>query len=536
MDFDSLVKDILNDPEIILTKDFSEEDLLEIQKRINPYKSFALNGDNASNYKKILVCSYTNLREEYLKKMLMTSLIGFIFQIGNEYEIDIDVLNDMQLNVKEELSPFINDMKNELDDETKSPEELKSSLTEKLNALSEQKFKFTEKQGKVIIKSYLNDLFKFDPNKHVRKANIDFDAIREELKTIGENQIYYDPKDPIRATLKSILSSNITVQNEHKEMYRIITNNQENYNAVSRILSDKSLMDATQMAINNNEIFSTYLTPLRPNSEVIPTTEIIPPTDTFYRWSYYNEVNCEEIRKVTEALYLEKPDLDLLFGAWTTIEGTHEQVNEQYNQYCQMHQSEFVADIKSIELGKWTIIADVKKNREKIEFYNKNTDVLKRILDRYEEDKKLGSELMKNRIKQKKAKNIQEDGPDNEGISEYSEFTSKNMSGLERGISREDMLRLEKAKGSIKAAKELEYLDELENQIKQIEDTNSIEYNELKKKIEDIKMILNIPENSLQVDVFVNDTSDDNNGESFKKNTFYTKSEELDKSHINIDK
>ena len=57
MDFDSLVKDILNDPEIILTKNFSEDELLEIQKRINPYKSFAVN-DQANlnaNYKKILV-------------------------------------------------------------------------------------------------------------------------------------------------------------------------------------------------------------------------------------------------------------------------------------------------------------------------------------------------------------------------------------------------------------------------------------------------------------------------------------------------
>lgn len=532
MDFDSLVKDILNDPEIILTKNFTEDELLEIQKRINPYKSFAVNdqANLSENYKKILVCSYTNLREEYLKKMLMTSLIGFIFQIGNEYDIDNNILN-----MKDKLSPIIDDLRSDLLDENKSPEELKSSLMEKLDKLSENNFHFPEKQARSIIKSFLGDLFQFDPNKHVRKANIDLDAIQEELKTIGANQVYHDPKDPIRPTIKSLLKSNITIQEEHKESYRIITNDQENYNAVSRILSDQSLLNATKMAIENQEIYTSYLMPLLPNSKVIPATEVIPPTDVFYRWSYYNQVNLEEIRKVTQALYLEKPDLDLLFGAWTTLEGTCEKVDEEFNQYCKLHQSEFVADIKAIEFGNWTFIADVKKNREKIQFYNKNTEVLKRILDRYEEDKKLGSELMKNRIKQKKAKNIAEDGPDDEGIAGYSEFMSKNMSGLEKGISREDMLRLERANGSIKAAKELEYLDELENNLKKIEDINSIEYQELKAKIEEAKMMINIPDDSVQVDVFVNDTSDENNGENFKKSTFYTKSEELDVSHAHLE-
>ena len=45
------------------------------------------------------------------------------------------------------------------------------------------------------------------------------------------------------------------------------------------------------------------------------------------------------------------------------------------------------------------MLADFKENRKKIEFYNRNTEVLKRILDRHADDKKLGSELMKNRIK-----------------------------------------------------------------------------------------------------------------------------------------
>lgn len=403
---------------------------------------------------------------------------------------------------------------------------------EKLNILSSKEIKDSTKQSKIIIKQFLYDLFKFDPNKHVRLASVDLNAIQEEVKTIGDNNVNYDPKDPNRRTISSILSSNnIIVQDEHKETYRSIISDQDNYNAVCRIINDENLINATQMAIQNRDAYLSYLTPLK-NKEVAPAAEILPPTDVFYRWSYYNQVNCEELRKVTEALYLEKPDLDFLIGAWTTFEGTNEKVDEEFQKYCQMHQSEFVSDIKAVEFGQWTFIADVKKNREKINYYNKNTEVLKRIIDRYEEDKKLGTELMKNRIKQKKAKNIAEAGPDDEGLANYSEYNSKNMCGLERGISREEMLRLERAGGDIKAAKELEYLDELENKLKKLENLdnpNEAELDDLRQKIEQAKMLLNIPENSVQVDVFVNDTSAEDG--SLTKNTFYTKSEELLNSH-----
>ena len=62
----------------------------------------------------------------------------------------------------------------------------------------------------------------------------------------------------------------------------------------------------------------------------------------------------------------------------------------------------------------WTVLADYKKNRENIDFYNRHTEVLKRIMDQHEQDKKLGKDLMNKRVKKAKSKNIEEMGKDAE--------------------------------------------------------------------------------------------------------------------------
>jgi hypothetical protein len=528
MDFDSLIKDIIDNPELLFEKNLTDEQLIELQNKISPYKSFSSKELEDPNYKKILVCSYTNLREEYLKKLIMTSLIGFIFQIKNEYETDQSIRlflppNDKKIAILDKLlaSSVDEDTINELT-------ELKNELTKEVE--------IPNTSCKDIINHFLHDLFKFDPNKHVKLASIDESKIEEEVVSICGNSVYIDKQDPSRIPYKSLLLKKINKLPEHDDAYSTIMENQENYNAICRILSDDKIAESAQVAINNREAFSTYLMPLKENSEVMPALEIIPPRDTFHRWTYYMQVNYEELRKVTASLYLDKPDIEFAIGAWTTFEGEEKEVDAEYDKYCQMHQSEFVSDIKAIQFGNWTLLGDFKKNREKINFYNKNTEALKRILDRYEDDKKLGSELMKNRIRQKKAKNIAEDGPDSNGLAQYRHISGSSIPGAEKVISNEEMLRLEKAKGNIKAAKELEYLEYLEEQEKKYQameqsrpltNGEKTEYDNIKQKLIAAHEMAEVPSDGIQVDVFVTDSETGD----FKKSSFYTKSEELISSH-----
>jgi hypothetical protein len=433
-----------------------------------------------------------------------------------------------------------NDTINEIREITNSLAESESDINEKLASINEKLASINEKLTKLendksLLNIFLDDLFKFDPNKHVRSATIDESKIEEEIKVIANNNIIIDAKDPSRLPLKTLLSKNITRLPEHNDAYSTIVRTQENYNTVCKVLSDPDLLEATKVAIDSTEEFKIYLFPIK-SDEVLPATEILPPTDVFYRWTYYTQVNYEELRKITETLYLDRPDLDFLIGAWDTFEGHPDKVAEEFNKYCKRHQNEFVADIKSIEFGEWTFIADFKKNRSKINIENKNTEVLKRILDRHEEDKKLGTELMKNRIKQKKAKNIAEDGPDAEGLSNYISGKRGSTLGMEKGLSNEEILRLEKAKGSLKAAKELENLDYLKSEeekfkeillTRELKESERLRYEALKEQLRLAREMIEVPDDGVQVDVFVNDP----NAGTFNKSSFYTKSEELSDTH-----
>jgi len=74
VEFDSLVKDILNNPEKILDETITPEQLIAIQKHINPYM-----GLKDSSINSAIAISYTNLKENYIKRLMMTSIIGFLF-------------------------------------------------------------------------------------------------------------------------------------------------------------------------------------------------------------------------------------------------------------------------------------------------------------------------------------------------------------------------------------------------------------------------------------------------------------------------
>jgi hypothetical protein len=600
-EFNNLLHDVIENPEILLDSNkISYEQLLEIQKKINPY--LGLIEDSDPNNKQIAVCSYTNLREDYIRRFTMTSFTSFIFQMLHEYEVPKE-----QLSIKSnKLEPHsdqvfdINYLKNELDSILRlvnSIEDIEKNILSKtkkelvktsyfnndsiennaINILTERKTgilltvtsmikelgniansklditinecnkypdlksiieskpikyssntEIAELDVKNIIYSFLKNYLSFDPSIHIR-SGIDSDKIRKETIIVNNQEVVVDIDDPSHLTTEAI-KTKITANDDDKNHLNLLLNNLKTYNAALHIIRDPNLYEPITHMINNCETFKHYLLPLQKLN-----LEHIAPQDTFHRWSYFTEVNYEELRTITETIYPDKPDLDWALAIWATFKGTEEEVSESFTNYCQKHQDDLPSVMKSIEVGKWALLADFKENRKNIQFYNKNTDVLKKIIDRHTEDKKIGTELMRHRVKTTKAKNIRESGPDAPGLKTYKATMSTDgkdllSKGVEQVISPEDMKRLEKAKGNIKAAKELEVLDEYEKIIKEydeIKKNRDLSYDELKtyNKAEDIvkqaKEMLNVPDDAIQVDVFT--TSSDG---KFGKSHFYTKCDE----------
>ena len=614
-DFDNLLNDILKNPELILQKDLTEEQLRKLQQKINPYSAITGSGLAAEDEKKkVVVCSYTNLREDYLKRLAMTSLVGFIFQIQHEYDIepeqrrwtpeskkvDIEVFNidklverlenltsiaktaqmanndaisarqtasDADLTTSDLTTSNIIELNNTATEIETRAAGLLYAITQMTYTIGKEasdrliptlefaskfasvkelldqhpapapppQLEFPEKYAKKILKNFLDSLFKFDPSKHVR-CGVSKNAIKEDILTIGETEVIIDSLDPGHLPLKTVFEKAPTPLPEHKEALSIITQNQRVYNAVCTILRDEDITDSVLIALASPTEFKHYLLPVSADSPAA-TAKTVPPQDTFHRWNYYAEVNYEELKTITEAIYPERSDLDWALGIWDVLEGTAEEIKVSFDKYCQRNQEDFPSSIKALDIGGWSLLADFKENRKKIEFYNRNTEVLKRILDRHADDKKLGSELMKNRIRQSKAKNISQDGPDDVGLNQYKSYNPGSMPGAEKVITNKEMLLLEKTKGNIKAAQELEVLLALEetldrlNKFKETRELSideQMEFDIATRHIIIAKQMTEVPDNAIQIDVFTNDTK---NGE-FTKTAFYTKAEELSDSHV----
>jgi hypothetical protein len=82
----------MNDPDkIYQDKTIDNETLIKLQKKINPYsyqKAVLPEEEDDDPIQKVALVSYTNLDEDYQRRFLMTSLIGFIYRMYNEYDID----------------------------------------------------------------------------------------------------------------------------------------------------------------------------------------------------------------------------------------------------------------------------------------------------------------------------------------------------------------------------------------------------------------------------------------------------------------
>jgi archaellum component FlaC len=170
----------------------------------------------------------------------------------------------------------------------------------------------------------------------------------------------------------------------------------------------------------------------RKEKEVKYERVLWPPDDTFFRWNRYIENNYEELRQATDDIYSEKSDFEFAIVPYKVFEGPDEKkVMEEVREYQRKYADEFEADILCARFFNWNLLGSWAQNREVRDFYNKNTEIIKRILDQNKEDQQMGPKLMKDRATKEKQKNIKESGPDAYGFSEIKKH-SRTAAELER--------------------------------------------------------------------------------------------------------
>lgn len=348
----------------------SDEEVLELRKQLNPY------GRTIEGSNKILTYSYTDLQFEYTKKLITTTMVGFLNRMCDEWRVPDGI-------------PIV-----PVHDYLKDPsklDEFEKSLNNPASLMKEIEENRATMQKRVIIKDFLEDMFQYNPDIHVRSA--------------------YKP--------------NI------KDDERNIINTPAGSLAIKELRRKNREFDEDMLIYEREQALKSKMgSECKPSDRIVTevtkyVTEMIPPVDTFHRFQYYYDSNYEELRAIVSDIYCDKPCFETAINPYDWHE-----TDDDADAFINKHKDEVISTIFKAHSGKWNIFSPYKKVRESMKYFNKKTAVLEEIAKQIESDAKMGAELMKKRITIKKKKNIAECGPDAAG---FAKWKSQNTTLKELG-------------------------------------------------------------------------------------------------------
>lgn len=362
-DLADILRKINEDPEYV--KNLTDEQVIDIQSRIQPYQQMSdTQGVEDADLPHTCV-SITNLRERYISRVKMTSMAGFMYAALTDYASWFDKNDDDPIIVA----------------------------------------------NRAVIKQFLDNIMEFNPDKHVRPA------------------AWENPDDPERP---------ITPQNLINEMREEL---QKCNDTLASYGTDESLCDkfmeargyrmeyleeqianfdayANKKIVPSNVAMYKKYKPMEINGTFIP----IPSYDVWRNWQRYEDQNYDRILELTNILYCEKPDLEFVINIHKTLPNAADA-----DAYAKEIGSSVMTDVLCVQQGSWTYLGPFKANRQRLDFYANNTNILKTIQDSVMKDKALGNEMMKKKVTRVKKNDIVKHGAqDLKGINQYA----KSMGGV----------------------------------------------------------------------------------------------------------
>lgn len=366
----------------------SAEELDLLVKETQQYKAIG----PASSSKHVLA-SVSNLRERYVKKLITTAMVSFLYQMEKEYVVSDDQLIN---------PPNENDF---MEDQPKQLVELN------------------------YVKFYNDALLKCFRTKFPDKMEIDRFNDMEEL--LSEEELL-DVSSEATAAMDAV---NDTGRKVNQSKY---------FAAIEQAVDEQSFAERQVIKRFLNKMFKYdpllhVQEGLQPNicgdSERGSTDqyENIPPNDTHCQFNSYYDVNYERLRKATLDIYNVKPDLEHAIIVYDVLDS-----QKDVEAWMHKYGASSKYDIVSFPLNCWTIQGAFKENRDRVDYFNKNNGIIKSMLEQQEKDANLGEELMKKRIKTKKVRSERVFGKDS---PEFDKYRKMNPSDLETkyGISMEEV-------------------------------------------------------------------------------------------------
>lgn len=467
----NLSKKIVENPDAVY--DLEPEEVMNVRKFINPL------GNVISTKKTYVNMSLVNWKERYLRRLHMTSLVGYIYRLAAEYE--------PEQQIEKEKEAF-----------AKTSAALTGAELAAATAQHNKRLALIKSTAQGIVKQFLNRHFNYNPDHHLMGAHTENSADPERKSkdeaikracTVAaaapqiESKLAARQEDTykyLRTHLLTTYQSALETTKTLKGVLSVILDPAADLEDKQGILL-KKYKELTQITADLAKIAEPIA-----QAETLPAWEVNPPVDVFHHFDRYLTNHYEQLREVVSALYHEKSDLEyavILYDSFKTEEAARD--------YRIQHEGEFRNDVYTIETGAVTLLGPFKENRQRVDFYNKHTEIMKRMMDQFEADHKLGKDLMEKQVKTKKKKNIEEAGPDDPGLAAYSKHMNiLSELGVKKVLSPEEIAQMA----------------------------------ESKKIIREIKEDYEVPEDAIQVDMFFPQTNSDGTT-TLKKAKFYTQAE-----------
>jgi hypothetical protein len=340
----------------------NDEEIFEMLKKANPYSANIPNTTGKSERNASF--SYTNMRMDFMKELVTTGMIGYLFQRCMIYEVPEEV---RPISIAEYLKggdavcqppSFVTD----------------NVLKEKYRMMHE-----TMKE-RVIVYKFLKDVFQYNPDKHVRSS-------------------WYPVKDDENRELIGTNAARVALAT--KNTVRKINKDQDHNPEMS------DLPDAAKTA----ELGQTDN----------PVYEVIPPADHYEAFKNYFEDNYDDMVKAVYNITGSRPDIDMAINVYDTHNTTAEA-----EKFRNDHIDEVIAGIYNVPTNAWSVLAPYAANKEKEDFFNRETMHLKGMLDSREEKEKLAKDMLKKRIHKKKVANVRANGPDSDKFKAWAKQNTTN--------------------------------------------------------------------------------------------------------------
>lgn len=408
-----LTKKIMENPRENLA-DLDLEKLKEIKKYINPL------GNVMGNKQSYTVMSIFNMNEAYRKKLITTSLIAYVYRLLEEYEPTLEL---------EKAKKYF----------ASHPEISKEEQDEKLDEIT--------LTSRSIIRAFMNRNFSYDIDRHIR-AGHKSDAVKSGIdEFIATTKAESDKMEAKMASApdrlhKFVKNNMMLVNSQLKQIDETMTSLNEVLLDQTMSVEDKQVIllrcqcKIQQISVEFNKLAS----PLE-KADTLNAWIVNPPADLFYHFDRFMSNHFEQLRDITDICYKERADIDDIVIHYDSFEDLNDAKD-----FVAQHESEFKQEPLIIENRGITLLGPFKENKSKINYYNKNTQLLKEMTEQAEADQRLGKDIIEKRVKDSKKKNIAEMGPDDPGLTQYREAMGTiETLGAKKGLTQQEQEAYQKS-------------------------------------------------------------------------------------------